>query len=74
MYDQAFKYPSEWTIDWNKYMENQELLVDRIRTMMNQFENNRSLIAQQAQNLTESFFTAKALLEKMNIEQQNFDS
>jgi glycosyltransferase involved in cell wall biosynthesis len=66
MYDAEFKYPSEWTQDWNSYMANRHLLVDRIRYLMNHQPDIVGHIIQQSQSLTNNFFTAQALINNLH--------
>jgi hypothetical protein len=41
MWDTFFKYPSEWTENWNSYQENKPKLINKIRNIMG--SNNRDL-------------------------------
>ena len=64
MYDDWFKYPSEWTESWDQYITNRDLLVAAIRVEMDQYHDlQRDRIRQQAKHLTENFFSATALLK-----------
>jgi hypothetical protein len=65
MYASDFKYPSEWTLDWNSYLLNRDKLIERIHNMMEHQEDTIGLVYKQAQTLTDNFFTAKDLLENL---------
>jgi hypothetical protein len=65
MYNPDFKYPSEWTLDWNSYLLNRDKLIERIHNMMEHQEDTIGLVYKQAQTLTDNFFTAKDLLENL---------
>lgn len=39
MYESHFKYPSIWTENWDAYQEHKEELMDRIRKMLNWYDN-----------------------------------
>ena len=65
MYDTEFKYPSEWTQDWDSYIKYRALLVEHIRHMMMHHDDIIGHVRQQAQTLTDDFFTAKTLLDNL---------
>ena len=65
MYSDAFRYPSEWTESWDSYIAHKDELMAVIK---NHIENHNNLIPkirQQAASLTNSFFSATALLENI---------
>jgi len=66
MYDTEFKYPSEWTQDWDSYIAHRAELVERIRYMMRNQEDIVGHVYQQAQTLTNNFFSAQALLDNLH--------
>jgi hypothetical protein len=63
MYDAEFKYPSEWTENWDSYIQHRDLLVEKIRHCMMHQDDIIGHVYQQAQNLTNNFFTARVLLD-----------
>lgn len=65
MYDSEFKYPSEWTQDWSSYIEHRPKLVEHIRYMIDHQPDIVGHIKQQARDLSDNFFSAKALLENL---------
>jgi glycosyltransferase involved in cell wall biosynthesis len=66
MYDGEFKYPSEWTQNWDSYINHRPLLVEHIRYMMDHQPDIVGHVRQQARDLSNNFFSAKALLENIN--------
>jgi hypothetical protein len=68
MFDDWFKYPSKWTEDWDSYIKNRDKLVRTIRTEMDQYnDEQRERIQEQADNLTQNFFSATALLDNIHV-------
>jgi len=65
MYDDVFKYPSEWTESWDSYIKHKDALMALIVAHMENYEQNLSKIQQQADSLTKNFFSATALLENI---------
>ena len=65
MYDDVFKYPSEWTKSWGSYIKHKDSLMALIVAHMENYEQNLSKIQQQADSLTKNFFSATTLLENL---------
>jgi len=65
MYDDVFKYPSEWTESWDSYIKHKDSLMALIVAHMENYEQNLSKIQQQADSLTKNFFSATTLLENL---------
>jgi hypothetical protein len=65
MYDSEFKYPAEWTQDWDSYIEHRPKLVEHIRYMMDHQPDIVGHVRQQARDLSNNFFSAKALLDNL---------
>jgi glycosyltransferase involved in cell wall biosynthesis len=63
MYYDGFKYPSEWTQDWDSYLIHREKLCHHIIVTMTHYEKRLPQLRKQAQDLTDNFFTAHKLLE-----------
>lgn len=62
MWDDNFKYPSEWTKNWNNYQENKQLLINKIRNIMG--SNDRDLsntVKNKIIGTTDKFFNGKKL-------------
>lgn len=65
MYYEGFKYPSEWTQDWNSYIQNRERLCHHIIVTMTHYEKRIPELKKQAESLTERFFHSTILLSKL---------
>ena len=65
MYSDAWKYPSEWTESWDSYLAHREELCSRIVSMMNNYASWHERIPEQAESLTDNFFSADKLLENL---------
>jgi glycosyltransferase involved in cell wall biosynthesis len=60
-----FKYPSEWTQDWNSYLTHRAELVDRIIHYMENYEKYLPRLNKQVDQLTENFFSCNELLKML---------
>jgi hypothetical protein len=60
-----FKYPSEWTIDWNRYMSNREALKERVIDYIENYKKFLPSLNKQVDVLNEKYFSCKSLLEKL---------
>jgi len=65
MYLDMFKYENKWTDSWETYNIYRPDLCRAIITHMDYYHTKTHYIAQQAQLLTDSFFSAKNLLENI---------
>ena len=65
MYSDHFKYPSEWTINWQQYLLNREALVNYIRKTMESYEATLPFTRNLAEHLHSEFFSANALLRNL---------
>jgi glycosyltransferase involved in cell wall biosynthesis len=63
MYYDTFKYPSEWTQDWDSYLIHRQQLCHHIIVTMTHYEKRLPQLHKQVQDLTDTFFTATKLLE-----------
>jgi len=63
MYYDTFKYPSEWTLDWDSYLVHKQELCHHIIVTMTFYEKRLPQLHKQVQDLTNNFFTAHKLLE-----------
>jgi len=62
MWDDYFKYPSDWTKDWDSYQKNKPLLVSKIRNIMNSNAPNLNNIIRNFSHVTgKKFFTGTDL-------------
>jgi hypothetical protein len=65
MYYKGFKYPSEWTQDWDSYIQHRHELCHHIVVTMTHYEKQVPQLQKQAVDLTEFFFSATRLLENL---------
>ena len=65
MYYEGFKYPSEWTQDWNSYLAHRQELCHHIIVTMTHYEKRLPQLRKQTHDLTEQFFSANKLLENL---------
>jgi hypothetical protein len=66
MYYEGFKYPTEWTENFSKYMIYKDHLVNHIRATMEHYERRLPELKNQTQDLTDNFFSAGSLLKNIN--------
>lgn len=66
MYDDTFKYPSEWTESYEAYEANKDKLITHIRIMMNEFDRKVNTIAAQAEFLHDQYFSCTGLQRLLN--------
>jgi hypothetical protein len=62
MYDDAFKYPSEWTESWDSYITHKDELIAVIKNHIENYDTLIPKIQQQAEDLHDDFFSATTLL------------
>jgi hypothetical protein len=65
MYDDAFKYPSEWTESWDSYITHKDELMAVIKNHIENYNTLIPKIQQQAEDLHDDFFSATTLLENI---------
>ena len=65
MYYDTFKYPSMWTDSYEAYEAARPALCAKIIQYMTNYEQFKYQVRKQATDLTEQFFSAKALLENL---------
>jgi glycosyltransferase involved in cell wall biosynthesis len=63
MYFDMFKYPSNWTEDFEAYESARPTLCYKIIQYMNNYDQFKFQVRKQAKDLTEQFFSADKLLE-----------
>lgn len=71
MYPMTFKYESEWTESWDDYLANKDVLVDRIRDLMDAYNEafmQRKIRAAQIA-MTNEFFSAHELIKTVKAHQ-----
>ena len=65
MYLDTFKYPSKWTEDYNSYTAYRPDLCRRIVEHIDNYETRLPKLREQADNLTQNFFSATNLLKNI---------
>lgn len=65
MYEENFLYPSEWTEDWDLYLEHREEVIGVIYHMLNNPTRYSPAIEKQEVRLLESYLTCKPLLDNL---------
>ena len=65
MYPEEFKYPSEWTINYNSYKANRKEVCEHIIDYMENYENYLVGLNKCADTLKRDFFSCNPLLEKL---------
>jgi glycosyltransferase involved in cell wall biosynthesis len=65
MYQNNFKYPSEWTINWEQYLLNRDALVSHIRKTMQSYEATLPFTRNLAEHLHSKFFSATELVNNI---------
>jgi hypothetical protein len=64
MWDSFFKYPSEWTENWNSYLENKQLLINKIRNIMGSNHRDMSnVVKNKIIGSTDKFFNGTKLYD-----------
>jgi len=61
----AFKYPSDWTVNFDAYVEHRQEICDRIIQYMENYDKFLPQLKKQTQDLAENFFSAGALLREL---------
>lgn len=59
----AFKYPSEWTIDYDAYLCHKDKICKKIVNYMTDFDQYKRDVVEQAFRLSKSFFACNGILE-----------
>jgi len=67
MYEDVFKYPSEWAEDWRSYMANKEQLCQKITDLMTNFEHQsiQTAINTNRDKLESEYFSATNLYKEL---------
>lgn len=56
-----FKYPSDWTINYELYLQHREQIVQHINYLMTNYNNLKPVIREQRKKLADDFFSGNAL-------------
>jgi len=65
MYYEGFKYPSEWTQNWDSYIAHRSQLCHHIIVTMTHYEKRLPQLKKQANDLTSYFFSADNILKNI---------
>ena len=65
MYQDEFKYPSEWTTDYHSYLTHRDQLVEKLRYFIANYSTLQPLLVKQANTLKTQFFAASALVANL---------
>ena len=63
-----FKYPSEWTINYNSYLKNKEHIKTKITDYIENYDSYLPLIKKQVNKLKENYFSGHKLYKVINNE------
>jgi len=63
MYPDEFKYPSEWTENWDNYLANKDKLIERIRSIMKQNTSAQLQLEKLTNSLTDDFFSSTEMIK-----------
>ena len=66
MFDEVWKYPSDWTMSWNSYVENKPKIIAKIKELMDNYNNYVSLMPDQIYNLAVNYFSSTNLLKNLS--------
>ena len=65
MYNDALRYPCEWTFNYDSYLQNRGLLESKINVLMENYDQWKELCVPQTHTLTKHFFSATKILENL---------
>lgn len=58
-----FKYPSNWTLSYDSYLQHREQVLQHIDYLMTNYDNLKPVIQKQHKKLADDFFSGKALYD-----------
>lgn len=61
MYDDDFKYPSEWTENWDSYLMHKDKLIEYVKVILSPNSKRNMRISQLSATLLEEFFSGEKL-------------
>lgn len=65
MYEPIFKYPSEWTENWEQYIIHRNSIVSTIVNHMENYATRMPILEKQSTSLLTNFFTATKLIDNL---------
>jgi len=63
MYDDEFKYPSEWTESWDSYEKNKTKIVQKLKNYMENHNNYHNMLNTESARLTQNFFSGNRMYD-----------
>lgn len=63
MYDDEFKYPSEWTESWDSYQKNKTKVVQKLKNYMENHGNYHNMLNTESARLTQNFFSGNHMYD-----------
>ena len=67
MYPEEFKYPSEWTVNYDSYVKHRKEICERIIDYVENYEDYQVGLNKCTERLQEEFFSANNLLKNLNV-------
>jgi hypothetical protein len=58
-----FKYPSDWTLNYESYLQHREQIIHHIEYLMTNYDNLKPVIQEQRKKLADDFFSGNALYD-----------
>ena len=58
-----FKYPSDWTLNYESYLQHREQVLHHIQYLMTNYDNLKPVIREQRKKLADDFFSGNALYD-----------
>lgn len=66
MYDDVFKYPSEWTENWDSYQANKHKVADKLKGYIEKYKNYHNYLNTNVENMSTKFFSGVKLYDTIN--------
>lgn len=65
MYDDEYKYPSEWTESFESYTKHKSKLIEKLKNYMKNYKNYHNQLNTESANLTANFFSGSNLYDSI---------
>ena len=65
----SFKYPADWTTNYESYLENREHIINKIIQLMDNYDSLKNDLTTQREKLSNDFFSGNALYEVLRSRQ-----
>jgi hypothetical protein len=65
----SFKYPADWTSNYESYIENRENVINKIIQLMDNYDSLKNDLTTQREKLSNDFFSGNALYEVLRSRQ-----